>query len=338
MSYVPNLWKDRVGVGLNRWQDQNDAIYEFTSAPLSITEPGTPFAAAWLNHIEDGVKAVHDYFDSSIGIVGDSSILRFDMVGTGEGLRLFSKKELVEGAVTGSRIVLQTAYPTSVDDESDMYSSLFLYDGANTQRVTVQANTGGNCGVGIRDPLGYTRVNLRYGSAEGFGELQLLTAAGSKLVHAFSNEAGGQFQICNTSGVARFDLWIDGDDLARLSFSDIPSVVSSANAVIYSMGGGGYTVCKSTSLRKFKRDIETLTGAAAIVEGLRPVRYKPLDRNEVHFGFIAEEVAEVCDELASRDADGSLAGVNYDRVPAVLVAAMQEVFGRLSRLEEGLSV
>lgn len=338
MAYVKNTWKDRVGVGLNQWRDQNNNLLILTPAPASVTEIGTPFSAAWMNNIESGLEAVHDFFDPGIGIIGDSSVLRFDFEGTGEGLRIYSKRQMIDGTLTGSRIVLQTAYPTNVETESDMYSSLFLYDGNEKQRVTVQANTGGNCGVGIRDPLGYTRVNLRYGSSEGFGELQLLTAAGSKLVHAFSNEAGGQFQVCNTSGVARFDLWIDGNDLANLSFSDIPSVANSANAVIYSIGGGGYVVCKSTSLRKFKRDIEPITGAGEIVAALRPVRYKPLDRDEVHFGFIAEEVAAVCDELATRDADGALSGVNYDRVPAVLVAAAQDMYTRIKRIEEALNL
>lgn len=57
MAYQPNTWQDRTGVGLNIFTDQNGVTYEFTPAPTSVTSVGTPFSAAWMNNIEQGVAA-----------------------------------------------------------------------------------------------------------------------------------------------------------------------------------------------------------------------------------------------------------------------------------------
>lgn len=61
MAYTPNTWVDRAGVGLNRFTDQNGKQYEFTPNPVSITQIGTPFSAAWMNHIEQGIANVYGY-------------------------------------------------------------------------------------------------------------------------------------------------------------------------------------------------------------------------------------------------------------------------------------
>ncbi len=68
MAYTPNTWVDRAGVGLNRFTDQDGKQYEFTPNPVSITQIGTPFSAAWMNHIEQGI-ADADAVTSKVGTV-----------------------------------------------------------------------------------------------------------------------------------------------------------------------------------------------------------------------------------------------------------------------------
>lgn len=68
MAYTPNTWVDRAGVGLNRFTDQDGKQYEFTPNPVSITQIGTPFSAAWMNHIEQGI-ADADAVTSKVGAV-----------------------------------------------------------------------------------------------------------------------------------------------------------------------------------------------------------------------------------------------------------------------------
>ncbi len=55
MWYTKHTWLQRLGVKLNRFKDQNDVQYEFTSDPESVSQEGTPFSAAWMNEIEEGV-------------------------------------------------------------------------------------------------------------------------------------------------------------------------------------------------------------------------------------------------------------------------------------------
>lgn len=55
MSYIKNVWSDRVGTGLNRWRDQNNNLLILTPEPESITVQGTPLSADWMNHIEQGI-------------------------------------------------------------------------------------------------------------------------------------------------------------------------------------------------------------------------------------------------------------------------------------------
>lgn len=55
MAYTKHTWLQRLGVKLNRFKDQNNVQYEFTSDPESVSQAGTPFSAAWMNEIEDGI-------------------------------------------------------------------------------------------------------------------------------------------------------------------------------------------------------------------------------------------------------------------------------------------
>jgi hypothetical protein len=61
MAYQKNTWEDRTGVGLNKFTDQDGKLYEFTPTPDSITSVGTPFSAAWMNHIEEGIANIYKY-------------------------------------------------------------------------------------------------------------------------------------------------------------------------------------------------------------------------------------------------------------------------------------
>lgn len=54
-DYIANTWQDRVTVGGNRFTDQTGKAYTFTPAPEQVVTEGTPFSAAWMNHIESGI-------------------------------------------------------------------------------------------------------------------------------------------------------------------------------------------------------------------------------------------------------------------------------------------
>lgn len=344
MAYTPNEWKNVAGVGLNRWRDQNNNVLILTHDPLSIEELGTPFSAEWMNHLEIGVKEIHDIFgqdqfDMTKGLIGDSTILRFDFEGPGEAIRFLSKARATGGAA-GNRIALQTAYPTSVDDESDMYSSVFLYDGNDKQRITLQAWTGNYCGLGVRDANENVRAKVRYGPANDAAQIAIQSAAGQDVVEMFENAGNGQIRIRDAGGTIRGDFWVnpaEGNALV-LFFNEPPTFSGSANVVFAPQVGGGYQLCRETSLRKYKRNIENIGNTGAAVDALRAVRYKPLDADAEQIGLIAEEVEAAFPALASYGAHGELAGVNYDRVAVLLLADAQETHRRLKKIEEELGI
>ena len=96
--------------------------------------------------------------------------------------------------------------------------------------------------------------------------------------------------------------------------------------------GGGVALCRNSnnevancgsSSERYKFDIEDLENPMALVNSLRPVRYRWIDGGEEDIGLIAEEVAEQAPALAIHF-DGRVEGVKYDRLAALLLGAMQQ--------------
>ena len=114
------------------------------------------------------------------------------------------------------------------------------------------------------------------------------------------------------------------------------TTASSANVVLFSSSG---RFARSTSLAADKTDVEDVELAyAERVLDLRPVFFRSaadLDRREwTHYGLIAEEVDQVEPRLAWRDPEsGELAGVQYDRVPVLLLSVVQRLVKRVEALE-----
>lgn len=125
MAYTPNVWKARTGTGLNRFIDQNEAIYDFVPAPLSVIEQGTPFSAEWMNHIETGVKEAHDAI-AGIDLSGKQDKIMASGILKGDGAGD------VSAAVAG------TDYATPAVDHTASLSTTWTGSTAPyTQNVTV---------------------------------------------------------------------------------------------------------------------------------------------------------------------------------------------------------
>jgi hypothetical protein len=104
------------------------------------------------------------------------------------------------------------------------------------------------------------------------------------------------------------------------------------SAVIESNGALGYLV----STRESKANIKSIE-SIDFINQLNPVsfnyRKKDYDTNtftdelydNISYGFIADEVEKVNKELAFYNEDGSLAGVEYNSIIAILTKAVQEL-------------
>ena len=128
--------------------------------------------------------------------------------------------------------------------------------------------------------------------------------------------------------------YIDGNGYIHSQATYNRSAGGSANLVVAS-GGDFY---RSTSLRKYKKDIRPITEEEA-EKGykLEPIGFHSnIEGDTKHelYGFIAEDVEEILPNLATHDEDDKVDGVAYDRVCAILLKQNQMLKARVDALEE----
>lgn len=83
--------------------------------------------------------------------------------------------------------------------------------------------------------------------------------------------------------------------------------------------------------RRHKTDIETIDCALGLIERLRGVRYTRIRDGAKCVGVIAQEVQEVVPEVVGETPDGLY--VDYGNLVAPLIGAVQELAGRVRKLE-----
>ncbi len=139
---------------------------------------------------------------------------------------------------------------------------------------------------------------------------------------------------------------IYGDSSTGLNFLSGNSVrmtlAGTGQLVLPTLGSAGSTsLCRNASNQistcsssaRYKEQIEDLPPSLDAVLRLRPVAYVWKANGMPDVGFVAEEVAALDERLVTRNADGEIEGVKYDRLSAVLAAAMQEMAVRQELLE-----
>ncbi len=188
---------------------------------------------------------------------------------------------------------------------------------------------GGNTAVGTQS------LNLATGSwnvALGYGALNFLSTgdaniaigmwAGQALNSGTDNIYIGNDGLVRESGVIRIGsnghtskVYLAGVWSATTQFSAVPVVVD--------LNGQLGTISSS---RRYKQDIQDLGATTDRLHDLRPVsfRYKAQPEGPVHFGLIAEEVAEVMPELVVHGQKGQIETVAYHELPPLLLAEVQK--------------
>jgi hypothetical protein len=81
---------------------------------------------------------------------------------------------------------------------------------------------------------------------------------------------------------------------------------------------------RSSSSRRYKTDIETLTQDADKILDLRPVRFRWRSTGEPDIGLIAEDVETLAEDLVIRDAEGRPEAVKYDKLPLYLLLVIKD--------------
>jgi len=132
----------------------------------------------------------------------------------------------------------------------------------------------------------------------------------------------------------------NGQITSKATYND--TTATAANLFIASTG----VIQRSTSSIRYKTDVQTaLDSEADAILDVRPVTFKSLcecdDSDQVHVGFIAEEVAEVDRRLCffSKDENGNeqAEGVQYDRFVPLLLNLISRQNTRIEALEARLS-
>jgi len=109
---------------------------------------------------------------------------------------------------------------------------------------------------------------------------------------------------------------------------------NSANMYVHSDG----SMYRSTSSRKYKKNIQDFSKGLSYLEKARPVTFEgtgPVDGAGTFVGFIAEEISEAgLDEIVERGPDSKeIESINYNGMIAVCVKSIQELSAKVTTLE-----
>ena len=138
--------------------------------------------------------------------------------------------------------------------------------------------------------------------------------------------SSGNVGIGTASPAVRFH--VNGN--ARIVFA-----AAAANTVCRD-ANGTFTIC--SSLAQYKDNKQNLSLGLETIMQLRPVEFDWNINDKSHdLGLIAEEVAAVNPLLAQYESDGSLSGVKYHHMVALLVKGIQQQQGQITSLSSQLA-
>ena len=126
-----------------------------------------------------------------------------------------------------------------------------------------------------------------------------------------------------SNGNAEANLTFDGSTLT------VAGLVSSTSG---SIGDLTVTRITETSALIHKENVQTLGDVASIFD-LRPVSFNWKEDNREDIGLIAGEVQEHYPQLVKNDHKGNALGINYSKLTAILIKAVQDLSTRITNLE-----
>jgi hypothetical protein len=206
-------------------------------------------------------------------------------------------------------------------------SSLFL-----------DASNGGN----MIFQIGSTeRMRITSGGDVGIGNTGI-TNQRVRITGATNDSSTYAFVVCSNNGTDLFNVRNDGQfNTANATNSPYNNPQTGRSVIVANGGTIGYLV----STRESKGNIKSIENVDFINQ-LNPVsfnyRKKDLDTNtftdelydNTTYGFIADEVEKVNKELVFYNEDGTLAGVEYNSMIAILTKAVQEQQIQIQNLQE----
>lgn len=258
-------------------------------------------------------------------------------------LYLLQKAKLIGSTIESNLWLESEQYgsgASGVDLKSSGYqSSLVLKNGGTLSSLTTlvnlkTTNTGGE--LDLYNGGGTARHVRLYSDTAG-GQLYLTNTSGTNLLTAYTDSNGGHLAIKNISGntVAQFDVGSGNKDGIMYLFK------ADHTATIWALGNTGNITCVSltqTSSRKVKENIKPIEDSEKILD-LQAVSFdfKDKDKGTNKRGFIAEDVAEVLPNLVTPEEDGKPASLNYVDMIPYLQDVIKKQEERIKVLEEKIT-
>ena len=182
-----------------------------------------------------------------------------------------------------------------------------------------------NVGIGTSTPAARLTISGPESTANGFG-------AAIKLSNSASGGANYYFRVGATgTETSAGGLSIANDDeyIMTLTTPGYVGIQTQNPTNIFTIvQGGGSAIADgwaTYSSRRWKTNIQPLTGALAKVERLRGVSYDLKATGKHEIGVIAEEVGKVVPEVVTYEANGQDArSVDYSRLTALLIEAVKQ--------------
>jgi hypothetical protein len=192
------------------------------------------------------------------------------------------------------------------------------------------------------------------------GDASLIFASGSANIATATERAridgSGNLLVGMTSSVGSYKLQVYGGAFIQDSagnthlitdggngFTYLPQVYhkTTAGAANVHVGSSPGDMYRSTSAAKYKTNIRPLENCLSVVTNMVPVRYNSLCESDPegkdYIGFVADNEEANVPELVVKNADGEVEGFAYDRVTALLVAALKELKAEVDSLRAQLN-
>lgn len=307
------------------WTD-NDKVILGTGSDLSIYHDGTD---SFLKNVTGALKFADGSATRGSFIFGTTPYL--EIVGT-------PTVQLGAGSTFGFLAVAtnhELRFYTNNTQQGllDTVGNMRWHDGASTAPAYSFLNSA-NTGIWSRGG-GILSAVCNYNGKAGFDMYS--SAADALIIQSYDGDGYGSLQFTSTVTLITDEA---STELARFDTSHIymtaaGTTASAANAFLNSGSSPANELLRSTSSRRYKRDIRDLP-AMDVIDQLRPVLYKSRckgdDKSKDHLGFIAEEVAEFAPELVHFN--GKVPeSVQYERIAVGLVAYVKQLKARIESLE-----
>ncbi len=126
----------------------------------------------------------------------------------------------------------------------------------------------------------------------------------------------------------------------KIYLYNLTSATGTDAQLVYDSNIGGYEIVRSSSSRKYKKNIKALdTDSSAIIDALKPITYedKSSESGTKYYGFIAEDVEKVCPMLVQHNKNGEPESLMYDRITVLLADDNKKLRKRVDELETRLA-